>query len=222
MIPHPAQIPLLSRCAILLLLALVTPSWAKDLDTFPNLNLSDPGSVKEAARVLEDELKLAARPQTYVLIDLVEHTIHIKGRGVELHQMPIARWSAGERKALAGIHRLVSRPPVVRRKIEPGAAAEQEPISLSDMPLDYTLSFTTGLAVSVIPVPTKGNLLQGLAFMGKGWWRRFANWSSTIWSNQSSTSAAQLEITISVDHAQSLAWSLVKGMAVVIRRPADE
>ncbi|MGE0643397.1 MAG: hypothetical protein AB7P24_06985 [Nitrospira sp.] len=221
MIPHPAQIPLLSRCAILLFLALVTPSWAKDLDTFPNLNLSDPGSVKEAARVLEDELKLAARPQTYVLIDLVEHTIHIKGRGVELHQMPIERWSAGERKALAGIHRLVSRPPVVRRKIEPGAAAEQEPISLSDMPLDYTLSFTSGLAINVVPMASKGNLLQGLAFMGKGWWRRFANWSNTIWSDQSSPSAAHLELTISVDHAQSLAWSLVNGMAVVIRRAAD-
>ena len=212
----------MNRCAILLLVALATPSWAKDLDSFPNLNLSDPASVKEATRVLEDELKLAARPQTYVLIDLVERAIHIKGRGVALHHMPIDRWSAGEGKALAGIHRLVARPAVVRRKIEPGAAGEQEPISLADMPADYTLSFTSGLAISVIPVPTKGNLLQGLAFMGKGWWRRLANWSSTIRSDKISTSAAQLELTISVDHAQSLAWSLVNGMAVVIRRPADE
>lgn len=212
----------MSRCAILLLLALATPSWAKDLDTFPNLNLGDPASVKEAARVLEDELKLAARPQTYILIDLVEHTIHIKGRGVELHQMPIDRWTVEERKALAGVHRLVSRPPVVRRKIEPGAAGEQEPISLADMPVDYTLSFTSGLTINVIPVPTKGNLVQGLAFMGKGWWRLFTNWSSTIWSDQSSTSATKLELTISVDHAQSLAWSLVKGMAVIIRRSADQ
>lgn len=211
----------MSRCAILLLAVLATPSWAKDLDTFPNLNLSDPASVREATRVLEDELKLAARPQTYVFIDLVEHTIHIKGRGVELHQMPFERWSAGERKALAGIHRLVSRPPIVRRKIEPGAAAEQEPISLADMPVDYTLSFTSGLAINVVSVVSKGNLLQGLGFMGKGWWRRFANWSSAIWSDQSSTSATKLELTISVDHAQSLAWSLVNGMAIVIRRPAD-
>lgn len=210
----------MSRCAILLLAILATPSWAKDLDTFPNLNLSDPASVREAARVLEDELKLAARPQTYVLIDLVEHTIHIKGRGVELHQMPIERWSAGERKELAGIHRLVARPPVVRRKIEPGAAAEQESISLADMPADYDLSFASGLTIIVVSSAAKDSLVQGLAFIGKAWWRRVKNWMSTI-GQDSSIPAARLELTVSVDHAQSLAWSLVDRMAIVIRRPAD-
>jgi hypothetical protein len=203
-----------------LFFTLTTHTWGKDLEVFPNLNLTDPASVREAARVLEDELKLAGRPQTYVLIDLVEKTIHIKGRGVGLHQMPIGRWSVGSREALTGVHRLVARPPIVRRKIEPGKGAEQDPISLADMPADYELSFASGLMINVASSAAKGSLVQAIAFIGKAWWRRLKNWTSSI-GTDSSIPPAHLELTVSMDHAQSLAWSLVDGMAVIIRRPAD-
>jgi hypothetical protein len=135
--------------------------------------------------------------------------------------MPIVQWSVGSWEKLTGIHRLVARPQVVRRKIEPGKGDEQEPISLTDMPADYDLSFASGLTINVAPLPEKGNLVQGIAFMGKAWWRRLKNWTSTIGTDQLSPSTAQLEITVSIDHAQSLAWSFVDGMAVLIRRSAD-
>ncbi|MGE0471336.1 MAG: hypothetical protein AB7L09_07545 [Nitrospira sp.] len=209
-------------CAIFLLFALTTPSWGKDPEAFPNLNLNDPRSVQEATRVLEEELKLAARPHTYVLIDLVGNTIQIKGRGVELHHMPIVQWSVGSWEKLSGIHRLVARPQVVRRRIEPGKGDEQEPISLADMPTYYDLSFSSGLTINVAPLAAKDNLVQAITLMGKSWWRRLKNWTSMIGTDQPSTSAAPLEVTVSVDHAQSLAWSLVDGMAVLIRRSADQ
>lgn len=206
-------------CAMLLLFTLTTHSWGKDLEVFPDLNLNDPASVKEATRVLEEELKLAARPQTYILIDLVENTIHIKGRGVGLHHMPIGQWLVGSREALIGIHRLAARPPVARRKIEPGKGVEQDPISLADMPADYDLSFASGLTITVASSAARAGLVQGIAFMGKAWWRRVTNWARTI-GTDSSTQPAHLELTISIDHAQSLAWSLVDGMAIIVRRPA--
>ncbi len=211
----------MNLCAILLLfLTFAIPSWGKDIEAFPDLNLNDPISLKEATRVLEEELKLAARPQTYLLIDLVVGTIHIKSRGLGLHQMPIVQWSAGSPEELKGIHRLVARPQVVRRKIEPGAGVEQEPISLADMPVDYVLSFAPGLTVSVVPVAAKDNFLQGIVFLGKAWWRHLKSWSGAAATDQSSATAAQLQVTVSVGHAQSLAWSLVDGMALVIRRPS--
>ena len=219
MIPLNAQTSHPALCAILLFFTLTTHTWGKDLEVFPNLNLADPASVREATRVLEEELKLAARPQTYVLIDLVEKTIHIKGRGVGLHQMPIGQWAVGSREALTGVHRLVARPQVVRRKIEPGKGAEQDPISLADMPADYDLSFASGLMINVAASAAKGSLVQGIAFMGKAWWRRLKNWTSSI-GTDSSIPPADLELTVTIDHAQSLAWSLVDGMAVIIRRPA--
>ena len=212
----------MNLCAILLLLAFTAPSWGKDPEIFPDLNLNNPHELKEASRVLEEELKLAARPQTYLLIDLGTNTIHIKGRGIGLHQIPIMTWSAESREDLKGTHRLVARPSVVRRKIEPGAGVEQEPISLADMPTDYVLSFNPSLRVTVIPSIAGDSLLQSAGLLGKAAWRNVRGWAKSLFADSSSTSHSHLQLTLSVDHAQSLAWSLVDGMAVVIRRPADK
>ncbi len=212
----------MNLCAILLLLAFTTPSWGKDTEAFPNLNLNNPHELKEATRVLEEELKLAARPQTYLLIDLGTSTIHIKGRGIALHQIPILSWSAESQENLKGVHRLVARPPVVRRKIEPGAGVEQEPISLADMPVDYVLSFTSSLSITVVPSAASDSLFQSAVFLGKAGWRNVRDWTSRVFTAGSSGSTSHLRLTLSADHAQSLAWTLVDGMALVIRRPADK
>lgn len=209
-------------CAILLLLAFTTPSWGKDIEAFPDINLNNLNELKEATRVLEEELKLAARPQTYLLIDLGGSTIHIKGRGISLHQIPIVTWTAESKENLKGIHRLVARPAVVRRKIEPGAGVEQEPISLADMPTDYVLSFTPSLSVTVIPSISSDSLLQNVVLLGKVGWRNVRDWTSRLLADRSSESTSHLRMTLVVDHAQSLAWSLVDGMALVIRRPVDK
>ena len=212
---------MMKLCAILILFVFTAPSWGKELEAFPDLQLNDAQGLKEATRVLEEELKLAARPQTYVLIDLVGSTIQIKGRGIGLHQIPIIRWSAELRNELKGIHRLVARPSVVRRKIDPGAAGEQEPISLADMPTDYVLSFSPAMTIAVVPSTVGESLLHSAAILGKSWWHNVQYWTSSLFSDSSSTTP-HLQLTISVDHAQSLAWSLVDGMAVVIRRPSDK
>jgi hypothetical protein len=212
----------MNLCAILLLLAFTTPSWGKDIEAFPNLNVNNPTELKEATRVLEEELKLAARPQTYLLLDLGSSTIHIKGRGIGLHKIPIVTWSVGSQEDLKGIHRLVARPAVVRRKIEPGAGAEQEPISLADMPADYVLSFTPSLSVTVVPSVASDSLIQSAVLLGKVGWRNVRDWTNRLFTDRSSEPRSHLRLTLSVDHAQSLAWSLVDGMALVIRRPTDK
>jgi len=212
----------MSLCAILLLLfSFATTSWAGDIEAFPDLNLNDPSSLQEASRVLEEELKLAARPQTYILIDLVTRIIQIKGRGVELHRIPIATWTSKSTQDLKGIHRLIARPPVVRRKIDPTTTVEQEPISLADMPVDYTLSFTPPLTIGVAP-SAGGSPLRWIVSSGKTWWRNLKNWGGSLLTDQSVTRGPHLQLAVSVEHAQSLAWSLVDGMSLVIRRPTDK
>jgi hypothetical protein len=211
----------MNLCAILLLLACATSGWGKELEVFPDLNLTDGQAIKEATRVLEEEVKLAARPQTYILIDLATKIIHIKGRGVDLHQIPIIAWASNSPDNLKGIHKLTTRPAVVRRKIEPGAGVEQEPISVADMPVDYVLTFTPTLTITVVPSAAENNLLKGVLFLGKAWWRQTKTWAGTVFSDQSSKQNGQLQLTVSGDHAQSLAWSLVDGMAAVIRRASS-
>lgn len=209
-------------CAILLLLALATPGWGKEPEAFPDLNPNNLYELKEATRVLEEELKLAARPQTYLLIDLSASTILIKGRGIGLHQIPIATWSAGPQEALKGVHRLIARPPVVRRKIEPGAAVEQEPISVVDMPTDYVLAFTPPLSLTVVPSMANDGLFRSAVLLGKVGWHNVRDWVVQFFADQPVEPSSYLRLTLTADHAQSLAWSLVDGMAVVIRRSSDK
>ncbi len=207
-------------CVVFLFLCvLVLPGWAGDPLAFPDLNLNDPGAVREASRVLEEELKLAARPQTYVIIDLAFGAIHIKGRGVELHRLAIARWSAAGTTAMTGTFRLHARPSVARRKVDPRITVEQEPISLADMPVQYPLSFVPSLTVEVHPAATDHPWLWSLA-SSRIWWRQMKEWRA--WLSDPGPPQPYLELTLSAEQAQSFAWSLVDGMPVVIRRPAGQ
>jgi hypothetical protein len=209
------------RCGFFLFLCvLVSPAWAADPDAFPDLNIHDAAAVREASRVLEEELKLAARPQTYVLIDLVIGAIHIKGRGVELHHMTIARSSAIGTTAMTGIFRLRARPPVARRKVDPRFTLEQEPISLADMPVQYELSFVPSLTVEVHPAADERPLLWPLA-ASRLWWRHIKEWARG-WLSDPGPPHPYLQLTLSVEQAQSLAWSLVDGMPVLIRRQPEQ
>jgi len=206
-------------CAVLvLLLASSIPGHAGETESFPGLDLNNPASVQEATRVLEEEVKLAARPQTYLLLDLVTRTLQIKGRGVELHRITISAWSAKDLHELKGTHRLIARPPVLRRKIDPTASVEQEPISLADMPVEYTLSFTPPLSIAVMPIMGENPFLWMRA-RGQAWWRALKDSWST---DQPATQSPHLHLEFSADQAQSLAWSVVDGMALVIRKPTDK
>jgi hypothetical protein len=208
-------------CWVLLLVVLTTPSQAEETGPFPDLNVKDPASLQEATRVLEEEVKLATRPQTYLLVDLVTRTIHIKGRGLDLYHIPIIAWSFKSPDAVTGTHRLIARPPILRRKIDPTASTEQEPISLADMPVDYTLSFSPALTIDVMP-SYDHSPLQWIAARGKTWWRQLKEWSASLSTGQSVPPSPSLQLEISAEQAQSLAWSAVEGMPLVIRRTTDK
>lgn len=204
-------------CAVVLFLFILpAPIRAADSEAFPDLNLQDTAAVQEAARVLAEELKLAAKPQTYVVIDLVLNSIQIKGRGIELHRIPLAGWSATSTMGMTGTFRLLARPAVVRRKIDPASTVEQEPISLADMPVQYEVSFLPSMILEVLPAARDRPLLWSLA-SGRMWWRQLQSWGSA-WLPAAGPSEPYLQVTVSAEQAQSFAWALVDGMPFVIRR----
>lgn len=208
--------------AIVISLVLVSTGWGAEYDAFPDLNRDDPAALREATRVLEEELKLAARPQTYLLLDLPAREIRIKGRGVDLHRMAIVKWAASAPLRLTGTFRLISRPPVARRKIDPSSTTEQEPISLVDMPTDYPLSFVPGLKLEIQSLREEGLVQRTLASAAQVW-QRLKAWGSSLASPSDEHSQEEpcLALTLSIDQAQSLAWSTVDGMALIIRRPSE-
>jgi hypothetical protein len=202
------------------LLLFPVPGWAAEGEVFPDLDINDPVALQEGSRVLEEELKLAARPQTYLLIDLVAGVIQIKARGVDLHRLPVAAWTVTELPRLTGTFRLTARPPVVRRKIDPSATTEQEPISLSDMPTEYRLSFTPAMTMDVESAAEQG-AMGWIQATSRKVWKRLRIWRQQLGGVQSPGDAPTISLTLSSEQARSLAWSTVDGMPVVIRRPAE-
>jgi hypothetical protein len=209
----------MSLCAfaLLLLLSFTGPSsLAAEPEVFPDLRPDDRAGLAEAARVLQEEIKLAGRPQTYLLLDLVAGTIHIKGRGVDLHRIPIEHWWLSAYDGTSATFRLVHRPPVARRRIDPAGNSEQEPISLADMPVAYTLTCTPALSLEVLPPAHEHFGLWALS-SGRLWWGRLAAWGQQWFGDHASP--PHLRLSLSADHARSLAWSMVDGMPLILRRP---
>lgn len=205
-------------CAMLVMFLSLTPaSRAAELDVTPSLDMTNPAALQEATRVLEEEVKLAARPQTYVLIDLAANVLVIKGRGVELHRIPIESWSASHLAQLTSLYRLNERPAVNRRKIDPAVGAEQDPISLADMPTAFALHFSPPLVMLVFSRPD--NPWQWTLQRGGTWWRRLRAWEGFFWMKDQSSSPV-LDLTVSVEQAQSLAWTVTENMPFLLRRPA--
>ncbi|CUQ65886.1 protein of unknown function [Candidatus Nitrospira inopinata] len=205
----------------LLFILLTATCRAEDRGPFPDVDPNDPASLQEVTRVLQEEVKLAARPHNYLLIDLVTRTIHIKGRGLDLYRIPIAAWSIKASSAMHGTHRLIARPPIARRTVDPTVSVEQIPLSLADMPTAYTLSFTPALTIEVRPSDEEG-LFHRLWAGAKTWWRSLTEWASSFSRGESSDSNPYLLLELSREQAQSLAWSAVDGMPLVIRRATDK
>jgi len=201
-----------------LILTLIPMTSTVDPSSRPFVDVTDAAALQEATRVLAEEVKVAARPQTYVLIDLPANTILLKGRGIELHRIPIKHWSTSDQHELIMTFRLKERPPVTRRKIDPSISPEQEPISLADMPTAYSLQFTPALTITLDSYG-QASLWGMAAHFVRQWWRLVSKWWRAIWTEANSAVAPELDLTVSVDDAQSLAWMLTDGMPVLIRRP---
>ena len=204
------------RFLVLLLLSTL-PAGATESENVFGIDLNDPAALQEANRLLAEEVKLAARPQTYVIVDLVDRAVLITGHGAELHRFPIEQWSASHLAEVSTTFRLQVRPPVTRRKIEPSAGGDQPPVSLDDMPTDFTLTFSPSFLLAVHPSAT-ADFWRWLRFTLREWWVWLKNWIRTLATGKEPAPQPVLRLTLTPHHAQSLAWTVTEGMPFLIRR----
>lgn len=217
MLKHSARFVLL---VVLLLPPMALSSlYAGEADNILALDINDAAALQEATRILAEEIKLAARPQTYVILDLVARSVLIKGRGAELHRLPIEEWSGVHLADASTTFRLQARPPVARPKFEP-AAGEQPPVSLEDMPSDFTLVFSPPLSVAVHP-SAADDVWRWLRFTGREWWTWLQDWSRRLMTGKEPAVQPALRLTLAPHHAQSLAWTVTEGMPFLVRRTSS-
>lgn len=209
----------LARLLVLLVLPLIfiAPGRATESENVLAIDLTDPSALQEATRILAEEVKLAARPQTYVIVDLVDRAVLIKGRGAELHRLPIEQWSGFRLAEASTTFRLQARPPVARRKIEPAAGAEQPPVSLDDMPTDFTLTFAPSFSLGIHP-SASNDFWRWLRFTARESWSWLKDWTRRLSTGEESPGHPVLRLTLTPHHAQSLAWTVTEGMPFLVRR----
>jgi hypothetical protein len=164
-------------------------------------------AIQEANALLQEEIKLAARPQTYVLVDVHHGVVLVKARSLELHRLPLLDWRPRGTRPPAGLFTLTVRPPVDRPRTMPGEDATEHPIELSDMPAEYTLVLEPSLVVLVGP-PLQDHPWLWIRGLLREGWTRIASVGAGPW----------LRITLSSENARSLAWLLTDGMPVLIGR----
>jgi hypothetical protein len=161
----------------------------------------------DANALLQDEIKLAARPQTYLIIDVHHGIVLVKARGIEIHRLPLLFWRIRGDRPPAGLFRLEARPSVDRPKARPGEDATEHPVEVSDMPAEYQLTLEPSLVVAVGPPAQDHPWLWIRGLLREGWTRTVSS-GSTAW----------LRITLPPESARSLAWLVTDGMPVLIGR----
>ncbi len=165
----------------------------------------DRPAIEEANTLLREEIKLAARPLTYLLIDLRHGVLLVKARGIELHRLPLLSWRVRADVPPVGLFRLTVRPPVDRPRTSPGEDATEHPIEVSDMPAEYQLVLEPSLIVAVAP-PAQSHPWLWARGLAREWWKRAFFKGSSTW----------LRVVLSPESARSLAWSVTDGMPVLI------
>lgn len=200
-------------CGVLLL---SPPAWGAPPAAAPG-ERAPVVAIQADTRLLEQEVQLAARSQIYLIVDLAEHAILIKGRGLELHRLPILSWrGTGDASPLIP-YRLRTRPPVIRPTAAGGPAAEIDPIELEDMPAAYELQFDPPLIIAVSPPPREGFWLWSKSLAVEAWGRLSAGVAALAGSGE--PSPPRLRLALTRDGAQSLAWAVTESMPLLIRRP---
>ncbi len=181
-------------------------------------------TLTEEIRALEEETKLAASRQVYLLADLINNVIVIKGRGLELYRLPIFSWTGAELGSLNGSFRLRGRPPVIRPKaVAPPDSSTQpalpEPISLRDMPAEYDLVFDPNLTIAVAPPLHEQPWLRTQSHL-REWWQQAFGWVQLGPTSGPRPAGPRLRLTMTREAAKSLAWTVTDGMPLLIAKPA--
>ncbi|WP_455245734.1 hypothetical protein [Petrachloros mirabilis] len=199
----------------IVLLSFPSPTWAAESEVLSVPDSDNPEALRDAIRLLGDEIKLANRPQTYVIVDLAESVLLVKARGIELHRFAINRWSVLGSGGPTGPYRLLERPPIARRKIDPGQGAEQVPISLEDMPTEFVLRFSPPMRLVIRG--SSDNFWEPFAFKGREWWTLIKGYAHTIMTGDTEADGLTINLVFTPNQAQSIAWAATEGMPFLLR-----
>lgn len=185
----------------------------------------DSRDLKGENQLLEAELRLARKPATYFVFDLLDGKVSIKSRGVALRELNVSKVRFWGRPISPESRELSEKSSLFkpkRKEIKSGKKAgegefEIDALELKDMPSNYKLVFTDGVTVSVRKEAE--GIFPWLANAG-----RYLAWlvsrpPLTLWYTLWGKPFSSVLVTMSEKDAQSLYWALYEGIQGVIVGP---
>jgi len=201
--------------AILFLAALTVPAWA---------DLSKENYLRDN-RILEEEIRLAGKPQVYFVFDLREKTAYIKARGISLRELRIKDFSRRGGPMAAAAYSLKEKKTFFkpgRETIKPRESKDNdnykiEALELSDMPSRFTLVFDGGLRISIRP-ETEG-VISGISNLFHSALRLLTRPLAMLWHAVRGKPYCAVDIVLNKNDARTIFWSFSEGSAAVVYHP---
>ena len=209
------------RSLLALILLLTAPAWSFADDIVADL--------QQTNSLLQAEYDLAKNGRIYLIIDLQEHRVHLKGGGLTLVSWGIVRKLQWGRKAAPRPHVLEGkassadpeRDVLVTNSAEPAKSESRlaKAFELDDMPASYRLKFDSGLIISVSPTPD--HWYQKLKGAGS-----LPFWYTTRplisgWKSLRSSTYNELALSMAAQDASMLYWAFSEDTPCLIRYPAE-
>ncbi len=189
--------------------------------------------LRDENRLLKAELALAGKPALYLVLDLNEKKVYLKGSGSVLKEWQVRGARLWGSQAPAKPVKLLNKSALLeprREKIKPKKPDEEEEattdtfdikaLELKDMPGSYSLWMSEGVLVSVRPF--REGILSLPARLC-----RFAKWYATrplltVWNAVWGKPFTAIEVTLDEADAQALYWAVPEGIENLIYYPVSD
>jgi hypothetical protein len=197
-----------------------------------SLSAQDPRVLNEQNRRLENELSLARKPVSYMVIDLESKTVTLRSRGMILKTWGVYKFKTWGKPIPDQAVKLVKKTALSnpkRANITPGQEETRKKtdekkdtfdigtLELKDMPVHYNLVFEGNVRILVRPRtkrfwPALLNIEKSVS------WLTYLPFK-TVWSSLRGKSFTQIELVIgSEKDAQGIYWSFLDGHGTLIYR----
>lgn len=183
---------------------------------------------KTSSHPVEQELQMAKTKSLYVIVDTDKNLVLLKARGIPLRTFPLTgiEWIGAPLTHSTVLHLQTKDPSVSPLPISPPSVLSQEsppedpitPLTVSNMPTRYELTFHESLTILVQP-PHLPSFWTNLGHQIAGWGRRVTAKMAT-WGG----SHQYLVLSLDPVEAQALYWAAIPPMTclVIPGNPADQ
>lgn len=188
----------------------------------PARSAEDALSLWRENRRLQTEAVLAATPKPYFELDLEQHRILLKTRGMVLLEVPVQEQGIWGRRLPVGPTSVVRRDALARPAVAIGdeknpSSLDDQLLELADMPDTYRLGLTGEVDIEILPLATG---------RWPAWRQRLGIWRwqlmrplVTLRQRRERHETTALFLVLKPEDAQRLYWTLFEGLDGILIPP---